>query len=424
MPFRQGSVSYCRTRIDSGKPPAQLDEEGLKQMRKHAIAPDGCGNGATVAAGWITGRHLLDTDFTHETCAFEDAVLASMRVDSVAVPAAIRRAYRAEAEDAARGGSGRTGLSRADRLDAKDQAEHRWMNEVAQGLWRRHAERPVLWDLARGLVLAPVDSDTAFQQFKGLLHETFHCSIARDAAGARAAIEAADLGAGSSLRDAALDAFVAPPASVATDAEGAPRRLTDRPDPAWAAGDPNDFMGNVFLLWLWWHSECHEGVVDADGEEVAIVPERVLDLDCAWGVTGALSLRSDAPTRMSEATRALQAGKMPRRMGFTISAGGEQWRFTLRGETLAVAGLALPRAEEPPKSQREAVEQRVASVLRFDVTLLALYRAFLKQRLSKEWESSKRGIADWIVARGAAVRTGLDRPGVSSTARTQPATVR
>ncbi len=403
MPFRQGTISYVRTRIDSGKPPTAVDEGALKRLGEFAIAPDACGSGTPVAVGWITPRHLLDTVFTHEACGFDGALLASMRVDSVAVPAGIRRAYRQQAEDETRGGPQRTGLSRADRMEAKERAEQRCMHEVGEGLWRRHGERPMLWDLSRGIILAPIDSDAAFQQFKGLLYETFKCSIARDAAGARAAIEARDLGASSALRDAEIDAFVGPPARVATDAEGAPRRLTDRPDPAWASADPNDFLGNVFLLWLWWHTEEHEGLVAIDAKvEVALVAERVLDLECAWGVTGGLSLRADAPTRLAEAARALQGGKMPRRMGLTIASEGEQWKCTLQGDRLAVSGLALPRPEERPKSERDAVEQRVASALSFDRTVLALYRAFLRRRLASSWPGERGEISKWIAQRGVA----------------------
>ncbi|MSR28829.1 MAG: hypothetical protein EXS03_04535 [Phycisphaerales bacterium] len=401
----QGSISYVRARIDSGSAPSEVDAGVIKVLCKNAIRPDACGNGTPSTSGWIAGRHLFDTDFGWEVNGFSGALLAEMRTDSVAVPPAIRRAYRAQAEEEARGGRDASrALSRADRLEARDRAEQRWMTEVGDGRWRRHAQRGVLWDLDRGVVLAPVESESAFSQFKGLFQESFGCSVVRDAAGARAAVEAAAMGLSYSLRDAALDAFVAPPARGATDNEGAPRPLTERPDPAWAAGDPLDYFGNTFLLWLWWHCECAEGLVALDGDgysekHAAIVAERLVDLDCAWGVTGAISLRADAPTRMPEAGRALQGGKIPRRMGFTIAVDSHQWRCTVHGDRMAVSGLALPAPYEPAKSLREAIEHRVESVLAFDRAVSAMYRAFLRQRLSPSWESQKAEISRWIAQR-------------------------
>jgi hypothetical protein len=414
MPFRHGSVSYARLHIEQGDSPVRVDDRTLETLRGNAINPDGCGNGVTFASGWVAGRHLLDVDFSHEANAFDGAMLASIRTDSVAVPAAIRRAYRAQAErelqvDREEGRA----LSRRDRLEAKERAEQRWMNEVGHGLWRRHAERPLLWDLTRGAVLGPFDGEGAFTQAKGVLAESFGVQVVRCHAGRRAVIEAEGLKRGSALRDIHLDAFVAPPTIAATDAEGAPRKVTERPDPAWAAGDPFDYLGNVFLLWLWWRSEAHEGLVTVRDEhgrdgEVALVLERVLHLECAWSVQGAIALRGDAPTHSPEAGRALQGGRVPRRMGMTIARDGRSWRCTLQGDRMTVSGLALERPEEPPKSERERLEQRVESGLSFDRTVDDLYRAFLVQRLGSSWASERAEMSRWIAGR-TATRAGAAR---------------
>ena len=266
MPFRNGVISYVRCALGSGKPPREIDQVALELLRKNCIRPDSCGSGAPVTSGWIAGRHVFDLDFSHESNSFSRALLAAMRTDSVAVPPALKRAYRAMAEDELRGGSTRDrGLSRIERMDAKEQAERRCIQEIGDGRWRRIAERPVLWDLDENIVLAPVDGDLTFNQLKGVMQETFDCLIERQAAGRRAVFEADAMGHASDLRDATLDGFVAPPAQVATDEEGAPRKITANPEPSWAAGDPLDYFGNVFLLWLWWKCDCDEGLVEIGG---------------------------------------------------------------------------------------------------------------------------------------------------------------
>ena len=410
MPFRNGVISYVRCALGSGKPPREIDQVALELLRKNCIRPDSCGSGAPVTSGWIAGRHVFDLDFSHESNSFSRALLAAMRTDSVAVPPALKRAYRAMAEDELRGGSTRDrGLSRIERMDAKEQAERRCIQEIGDGRWRRIAERPVLWDLDENIVLAPVDGDLTFNQLKGVMQETFDCLIERQAAGRRAVFEADAMGHASDLRDATLDGFVAPPAQVATDEEGAPRKITANPEPSWAAGDPLDYFGNVFLLWLWWKCDCDEGLVEIGGpssessesSEVAIVAERVLDLDCAWGVTGAVSLRGDAPTRSPEAARALQSGKMPRKIGLTLATNGQQWRCTIQGDRLAVSGLTLPKSDDRPASEREAIEERINSVLLFDRTLMSMYRAFLAIRLGNGWNSQRSRMSEWIRDRAA-----------------------
>ena len=406
MPFRHGVISYSHCAVGSGDSPRDISEKQLELLRKNVIRPDACGNGVPATSGWIAGRHVFDMDFSHESNSFSGSLLAAMRTDTIAVPPELKRAYRAVAEDELRGARPAvTALTRAERMEAKEQCEQRCMQEIGEGRWRRIAQRPVLWDLESGLVLAPVEGEIPFKQLNGLMGETFDCLLERQPAGRRAVFEASTLGHSSDLRDAKLDAFVSPPASVATDAEGAPKRIGEHPEPAWAAADPLDYFGNAFLLWLWWKCECAEGLIEigagVDADEVALVAERFLDLDCAWGVTGAITLRGDAPARSPEASRALQSGKMPRRMGLTIAAHGQQWRCTIQGDRLTVSGLALSKPEEAASSEREAIEQRIESVLLFDRTLLSLYRTFIGARLGGGWTSQRTAISGWIRERAS-----------------------
>ncbi|MSR43898.1 MAG: hypothetical protein EXS15_00860 [Phycisphaerales bacterium] len=402
MPFRHGILSYTRSAVVSGAPPQLIDKAVLAKLKKNCIRPDGCGNGVPTTSGWIAGRHVLDLDFSYDSNCFSSAMLASVRTDSVGVPPALRRGYRALAEDELRGHSmGDRPLSRAERMEAKERAEQREMQEIGEGRWRKISERPVLWDLEARVVLSPVDAEAAFNQLKTLFAETFDCHLERQAAGRRAVAETEVMGLKRDLQELKLDAFVSPPAAVATDEEGAPRRIGEHPEPAWAAGDPLDFMGNVFLLWLWWKCDAAEGLIEvgagsAESKEVAIVAERMVDLECAWGVTGAVTLRGDAPTRSPEAARALQSGKMPRRIGLTLAAEGQVWRCTLQGDRLSISGLALPKPEHAPHSIREVIEERITSAILFDRTLGGLYQTFLRERLAPSWTAIRSSMSAWI----------------------------
>ena len=74
---------------------------------------------------------------------------------------------------------------------------------------------------------------------------------------------------------------------------------------------------------------------------------KTLTLDCPRGETGRDSLTDDAPTRLPEAFRALQSGKLPRKAGLILVRHGAQYELTLQAETLAVSGAAAPQAGRP-----------------------------------------------------------------------------
>ncbi len=416
MSFRSGSISCVRCAVASGPAPQSLDDALFEALQANRIRPESAGQGTDTASGWIAGRHLLDLWFGYEANAFGGCLLASMRTDTAKVPAGLLRAYRALALDEAAGIGGRSRaaanaggagageprrVTRADRLDAKDRADRRGQEELSQGLWRRIAERPVLWDLALGTIWSPVGSDAAFEQLNTLVDSTFGCRIERQTAGRLAASILGARGRSRDFDDLLPSAFVPPPQAVATDEDGAPRTIGANPDVPWATIHPADWLGNEFLLWLWWASERQEGMVDTEDGEVAFVLERSLDLSCAWGVSGESTVRGDAPTRTPEAARALLSGKWPRKVGMTLSAQGRAYRFALQADRMECAGLALPKPEEPPSSERVAIEQRIDSFLTFDRAMVSLYAAFLTQRTADSWAAQRDAMRTWMHERAS-----------------------
>jgi hypothetical protein len=414
--FRSGSISCVRCAVASGPAPQSLDDALFEALQANRIRPESAGQGTDTASGWIAGRHLLDLWFGYEANAFGGCLLASMRTDTAKVPAGLLRAYRALALDEAAGIGGRSRaaanaggagageprrVTRADRLDAKDRADRRGQEELSQGLWRRIAERPVLWDLALGTIWSPVGSDAAFEQLNTLVDSTFGCRIERQTAGRLAASILGARGRSRDFDDLLPSAFVPPPQAVATDEDGAPRTIGANPDVPWATIHPADWLGNEFLLWLWWASERQEGMVDTEDGEVAFVLERSLDLSCAWGVSGESTVRGDAPTRTPEAARALLSGKWPRKVGMTLSAQGRAYRFALQADRMECAGIALPKPEEPPSSERVAIEQRIDSFLTFDRAMVSLYAAFLTQRTADSWAAQRDAMRTWMHERAS-----------------------
>jgi hypothetical protein len=354
---------------------------------------------------------VFDADFSWEQCGFSGAILCAMRVDRAKVPPEIRRAYVAMAEDERRAAEATAKasdgpaapLSRAARREAKADAERRCKEEIADGRYRRIGMVPVLFDLVHRSVLTPASGDAVFKELKALVEATYGCRLERRSAGGIAADILGARGMTPDLDDALPEAFTAPPAEAVARAQEEGARVGQRPEVPWAlaGGDRNDFLGNAFLMWLWWQAEAREGVIETATVQVAVMVDKLLELECPWGVGGKATLRGTMPTRSVEAAKALQSGKWPRRMGLLVAAHGQEFECTLQGDRFAVGGLKLQPPEEAANTPRLEIEDRLDRLGTFDAVLVALYDQFLRERFGREWPTRRQQITEWISARSA-----------------------
>ena len=102
------------------------------------------------------------------------------------------------------------------------------------------------------------------------------------------------------------------------------------------------------------------------------------------------------------AAKALQAGKWPRKLGLILSDHDREWSLDLQGDLFRVSGLKLPKPEELPGSEREAIEERLESTLRLDDLLLSMFDVFLRERFSGTWATRRDELKAWITQKGKA----------------------
>ena len=99
---------------------------------------------------------------------------------------------------------------------------------------------------------------------------------------------------------------------------------------------------------------------------------------------------------MPEARRAIQAGKLPRKVGMIVSRHDQQYELTLHAETLAITSAKLPPAEE--EDERARLEARVGQLRQLLETLDLLYDAFGARRFGSGWNKDLGRIQKWLAA--------------------------
>ncbi|MEY3021313.1 MAG: hypothetical protein RIS86_509 [Planctomycetota bacterium] len=403
MPFRSGAISYRRFAV-SGSTPNLLDHAVFESLREHALGELDPIRPGEVHVGWTAGRHLFDRAFDYERTGFGSGMLLGFRCDTVRIPPEIKKAYVAMAEDArlvpSKDGGGAY-LPRSAKKEARDEALRRLEEEIGEGRYRRPKHTPVWWDFSRATMYAPITADTEVQALRRLAIDSLEATIAPRTAGGVALDFLAKRGRTNDYDDLRAEALSSAPPEIELAREDGSRASADRPELPWTANEPQDFLGNLFLLWLWWHCDAREGVVATDAGEVAIVIDKALDLECAWGLSGRTSIRGDAPTRRAEAARAVQLGKWPRKIGLTVSQFGRVWECALKGDRFEVSALKLPKPEDKPASIRQAVEERLDSFATFDTALVAMYEAFVAERCSPSWPTRRAEMRAWIGELGA-----------------------
>lgn len=392
MSFRSGPVAYSRFQV-SGNAPDSVSQNLLDQLAAGRLVPTEIGEPPEIESGFVAGRHILDGDFSSEHVAFGRFLLFGLRTDVNRVPTEVARAYRTMAEDALAAASATGFISRSERSQAKEEAAARCREELAAGKHRRSKMTPLLWDLSSSTLLAPVTSDSLFTQMKDLFVKSFDCRVVPLTSGSLAWNRLSDRGLTAALEDTRPSSFTKAP-------EGIDGQKGDEPAVTWCATgpEPKDYLGNEFLIWLWWLCEVDEGLVATTKGEVAITIDRLLETHSCWQEFARMTLAGDAPTSWLEATRGLQNGKWPRKCGMIMAAHGRQWEFTLQADRFILSAIKLPDIENA-SSPREELEQRLELITEMDELLVALYDTFLRQRFDASWDGRRQRISEWIRSR-------------------------
>lgn len=388
MPFLGGAVSFSRYHVAGGSP-KRLEDKLLDKLREHVIGSQRTARSMGEDVGWIGGRHVLDREFDIEKNVILDCLHFGLRIDASRVPPDLLHAYVQQELDALREkhtGNGK-GFGKL-KQQAIDAAKRRAAQEVSQGRYHRMRQIPILWDTRSDMLYVGSTQPAVFEHLAPLFKETFDRRIERVSAGRLGYRWAEEAGIGRRLETMTPAKLVAHPSGNGHIAV------------YWTAQDDanRDFLGNEFMLWLWYSlAERSDTITLSDQTDAAVVIVKQLMLECPWAEFGKDVITSEGPAQLAESRRAIAAGKLPRKCGLIVSRQGDQYEFVLQAETLTVSSAKLPPIEGNG-NPRAAIEERVEQVRHLADTVDLLFKAFLNERAATEWTDLRERMAAWLKA--------------------------
>jgi len=160
------------------------------------------------------------------------------------------------------------------------------------------------------------------------------------------------------------------------------------------------FLGHEFLTWLWFMMDTQPEVLGGlyKDEITPYMGNRIV-LEAASGdIRETVTIKGDEAD-MQEGRVALKKGALVTELNVIIESGGQQWQFTIKGESLNISSLSTP--EIGPTSSAEDREGAVLEKAYFYEKLSSyfdsLFQDFLNQRLAADWETQRvAAMQNWI----------------------------
>ena len=381
MGFLSGSVTFERFRI-TNDPTNEFGEEHLEILKQHRVGKANANLHEQPSIGFTGGAHLLDTDYDFEKNILGDAMHFGIRIDSCCVPGPVKRAWMQIELSGIMSENLGGRPTKKQRQEANDAVDERCAAEARKGNFKRMVEVSVLWDADTETVFLGSSSEKTNDACIDLLERAFGLEFSRVASG-KLALEYAD------EAGVNADMFAINPTGFLPNEEV---------EISWWNGmtDNFDYLGNEFLLWLWWKWETGPDTITlGDESEVTGMFSRTLSLDCPKGEFGKESISSESPVALPEAAMAIRMGKLPRKAGLTLIRNGEQYDFNLRAETFVLGSAKISQPDGNLADMRDILD-RIESVRRLAETVDLLFEAFCEQRIGKTWDRESEQLSQWL----------------------------
>ncbi|MCA9202122.1 MAG: hypothetical protein KDA59_03720 [Planctomycetales bacterium] len=380
MALLAGSVAFERFHV-TGDQPNQFGPEHIEILEQHVAGQFHTSSTENVHVGFLGGDHLFDQQMDLEKNVFNDALHCAVRIDSNQIPSAVRKAWL-QMELAALMVDNPGGRpKKAQRQEAKEAVEQRCADEAASGKYHKMQQFPVLWDATQSRLYFGGSSASASELCGDLFTRAFDVELDRITSGKLARQWAHD-------HDRLEQLDEVSPSHFHPESTG---------EVVWWNNDSSnfDYLGNEFLLWLWWYLDTQSDTVALpDQSDVTIMLTRTLSLECPRGENGKQTISAVSPVELPEARRAIQTGKLPRKTGMSLFRYGQQFDIVLQAETFAISGAKI-QADEDAEG-RVVFESRIDAIRNLAETVDLLFHAFCERRIGAAWAKELDHIHRWL----------------------------
>lgn len=365
MSFESGSTSMMICPLS-----ATLPEDALACFSKYKAGRlDDVRN--EPAVGWVSGRHLLETEINETTCVCGGHFLLNLRRAERKIPPALLNAICRREELALMLASGKDLLTRKEHASIREDAVEKNLMKMPPVI----SATEILIDRVNNVLYFGSASPSAF--------DTFIVEFMR-----AVNAEPVPLSPGEWMREL----FRKTEADLPGLSFSGERGAEDEPMP-----------GRDFLTWLWYCSEKDPFLCKTrETGEVAISvlgplhfafsPAKAQDPELSGA--GESVVRKGNPLASAEAKAALRVGKKLRKAKIMLARNtSEKWTFTFDADSFAFSGLSLPEGEEMERNAR--LEERVGHLHSLYLIMKEYFRLFAQSLQQKNFPATEKDIRQW-----------------------------
>ena len=170
----QGSTYTFRRFAVRGQAPIWKDPAWLDEIRSRAFTGAGLQSEDGQARGWITTRHLYDTQFSLEGLRRGPYLSLALRLDKRRIPAAVKKAHIEIEEEAYRKANDVAKVPYAARRQIREEVMAKLIREFPA----TSQAYPWFWNLQAGRLYLSTLSGAVQEEFADLFEQTFGCTLA------------------------------------------------------------------------------------------------------------------------------------------------------------------------------------------------------------------------------------------------------
>ena len=379
MPFLRGNLGFERFHV-SGFESSQFSDEHIEILTQHAAGNIETASQENVHVGFLAGDHLFDQEFDHHKNVIGDALHCSVRIDTNKIPSAIKAAWM-QMELAGLAKDNESGIpTKSQRKEAKEAVEQRCEVEAASGKYRKMQMFPFLWDLRSEQLLFGGSVGNASACCAGLLERVFGVEVSHYGAGSLAIDWACEVDRYAEIDDLEPASFTSVP-------------IHGQHHWSNEYSKSPDFLGNEFLLWLWWTTQTNSDTfVLPDQTEATVMLTKTLALECPMNESGKEVITAECPIALPEALLAVRTGKLPRKTGMTVIRDGRQFDLVLQAERFGISGAKIHLDEDEEFDN----EDRINAIRHLSETTDLMFHTFCDHRTSDGWQKMHREMVRWI----------------------------